>query len=200
MMSYQDDPNSRLGERAHRFPKSMLGENIQAVTRFVEQERLRIMHQRPGDQYAFRLAGGHFRNRAAGQIGHSEPRQHGVGPFSMGRRNGLMVKDAGAAEEPGENHFTAARLTRTVQHEIVRDDPEHGAQLEDIPALASQDGYGRTFPNDGVAVACDGLNQSRFTAAIRSQNRDMLARFNAEAEIIEGDVVASNDTHVLQVY
>src|ERR1700726_2343939 len=57
MVSHEDDSDPRLGKRAHRFAKTVLRENIETVAGLVEHQRLRIVHQRPGDQDALCFAG-----------------------------------------------------------------------------------------------------------------------------------------------
>src|SRR5713226_3474919 len=200
VVSDQDDSNPRLGKRAHRFTKTMLRENIEAVARLVEHQRLRIVYQRPGNQYALRLSGRHFRNGALGQMRHSQAFEHGVGALSVRGLDGLMVEDPRAAEESGEDDFAAARLARAIEHQVVRYYAKHGAQLKDVPSIAPQNCHRGTFPDDRIAFARNGLDQSRLAAAVRAQNRDVFACFHTQAEIIERDVVASNDAHVFQVH
>ena len=84
-MRHQNDADAGLREFAHRFPQSVLRENIQAVARFVEHQRLRIVDQRPGDQDAFGFARRHFRDGPVGEVRHSEPLQHRVGAFALRR-------------------------------------------------------------------------------------------------------------------
>jgi hypothetical protein len=130
----------------------------------------------------------------------SEALQHGVGSLPVRGLDGLVVEDPGTAEKTGENHLHAARLAGAIQHQIVRDDAEHGTQLKDIPALAPQDGHRGTFAKDRITIASDGLNERRLAAPIRAEDRDVFALFHAKAEIVERDVVTANHANVFQVY
>src|SRR6266550_385619 len=56
------------------------------------------------------------------------------------------------------------------------------------------------FPDDRIALARNGLDERGLAAAVRAQDRDVLARFDAQAEVIKCDVVASNDAHVFKVH
>src|SRR5882762_10215215 len=123
---------------------------------------------------------------------HSEPLEDGVGSFCVRWFDGLMVENAGAAEKTGEHDFTAARLARAVEHQIVRDDAQHGAQLKDVPSVAPQDRHRGAFPDDRVALARNGFDERRLAAAIWAKDGDVFARFHAQAEVIESNVVAAN--------
>lgn len=71
-----------------------------------------------------------------------------------------------------------------------------GAQLRDVPALApeqAQFGRGR---NDGVALAGEGFNQRRFSAAVRAKDGRVFAVLDAQREIVEDDVVAARNRDV----
>src|SRR6266404_5763235 len=200
MVSHEDDSNSRLGQRAHRFAKTVLRENIEAVARLIEHQRLRIVHERARDQNPLRLAGRHFRDGAVCEMWDSKPLEHGVGAHPVRGLDSLVIEDACTAEETGENDFAAARLARAVGHQVVRYDAEHGAQLEDVPSVAAQNRHRGFFPDDRIALARNGFDERGLAAAVRAQYRDVLARFDAQAEVIECDVVASNDAHVFQVH
>src|SRR5882762_5310032 len=200
MVSHEDDSNSRLGQRAHRFAKTVLRENIEAIARLIEHQRLRIVHQRACDQDALRLAGRHFRDGAVCEMWDSKPLENGVGAHPVLWLDSLVIEDACTAEETGENDFAAARVARAVGHQIVRYDAEHGAQLEDVPSVAPQNRHRGFFPDDRIALARNGFDERGLAAAVRAQDRDVFARFDAQAEVIECDVVASNDAHVFQVY
>jgi len=199
VMRHQDDSDFGLGECAHGLPKFMLGENIQAVARLVKNQRSRIVDQRPGNQNAFCLAGGHFRNRPVGEMADSEPRQCSFGLTHLFGRDLLVFENAGAAEEAGEDHVAAAGLIGAIQHQIVGDDAEDGAQLKNIPSRASQDRYGGTLADNRVALARDGFDESRFAATVWSEDGDVLAGIHAKAEVVEGDVFSSNDAHIFKV-
>ncbi len=127
MVSHEDDSNPRLGQRAHRFAKTVLRENIEAIARLIEHQRLRIVHQRARNQDALRLTGRHLRDGAVREMRHSKPIENGVGAQSVRRLDSLVIEDAGTAEEAGENDFAAARLARAVGHQIVRYDAERSA-------------------------------------------------------------------------
>src|SRR5882762_9871716 len=200
MVRHEDDANSRLGQLAHRFAKAVLRENIEAVARLIEHQRLRIVHQRARNQNAFGLARRHFRDGAFGEMSDSKPLEHGVGAHPVRGLDRLVIEDAGAAEETGENDFAAARLARAVGHQVVRYDAEDGAQLEDVPSVEPQNRHRGFFPDDRIALARYGFDQCGLAAAVRAQDRDVFARFDAQAEVIKCDVVASNDAHVFQVY
>src|SRR6267378_1350510 len=135
-----------------------------------------------------------------GEMWDSKPLEHGVGAHPVLWLDSLVIEDACTAEETGENDFAAARLARAVGHQIVRYDAEHGAQLEDVPSVAPQNRHRGFFPDDRIALARNGFDERGLAAAVRAQDRDVFARFNAQAEVIECDVVASNDAHVFQVH
>src|SRR5467141_284951 len=200
MVSHEDDSNSRLGQRAHRFAKTVLRENVEAIARLIEHQRLRIVHQRARYQDSLRLAGRHFRDGAVREMWDSKPLEHGVGAHPVLWLDSLVIEDACTAEETGDNDFAAARVARAVGHQIVRYDAENGAQFEDVPSVAPQNRHRGFFPDDRIALARYGFDERGLAAAVRAQDRDVFARFAAQAEVIECDVVASNDADVFQVH
>ena len=118
-MRHQNDADSGLGQRAHRFPQAVLRENIQAVARLVEQQRLRIVDQRTRNQDALGFAGRHFRDWPVGQVRHAEPFQHRRRRVPLQGFDRLMIENARAAEESGEDHFASAGFAGDVLHQIV---------------------------------------------------------------------------------
>ena len=70
-------------------------------------------------------------------------------------------------------------------HQFVRNDSQQRAQLEDVPGIAPQDGERRIGLRQRIAFARDGLDQRRFAAAVRPQDRDVLPGPNAERDVVE---------------
>ena len=70
-------------------------------------------------------------------------------------------------------------------HQFVRNDSEQRAQLEDVPGFAPQNRQRRIGPRQRITLARDGLDQRRFAAAVRPQDRHVLARADAERNIVE---------------
>ena len=77
--------------------------------------------------------------------------------------------------------------------------PRTDAQLKNIPSRAPQDRHGGAVAHNGVALARDGFDESRFAAAVRSEDGDVFAGIHAKVEVVEDDVVAANDAHIFQV-
>src|SRR5258707_1554545 len=101
MMSDEEDSESGFGEFAHGIPKLQLRADVQGVAGLVKKQRLWLVHQRPCDQRPLGFAGGHFRDRAVGEMRNAEPRHRFVGKLGMSRI-GMMVREyARAAEKAG---------------------------------------------------------------------------------------------------
>src|SRR6266849_10309494 len=126
------------------------------------------MHQRPRNQRPLGFAGRHFRDRAIGAMRNPKPRQSFFGPREMLRIGMMVRKNSRAAEKAGEHHMTAGGIRGAGSQQVRRYDSEQRAQLENIPSFAPQYGNAGTFPREWVALPCNGLDQSRFAAAIRS--------------------------------
>lgn len=58
-------------------------------------------------------------------------------------RNMMIRPDADRAEEAREHEFPAADIARALRHEIVADDAQVRAKIEDIPIVLAQDAEAR---------------------------------------------------------
>src|SRR6266849_10663174 len=110
-----------------------------------------------------------------------------------------MRKDASAAEKTRQDNVASASIACAHGHKIVRDNAQQRTQLEDIPALLPQNGHRGAFLRYGTTFTRNRLDQGRFTAAIRPQNRDMLVAADAKAKIREHDFLSPHDGNVLQI-
>ncbi len=68
----------------------------------------------------------------------------GVGALALLGFDGLVVKNARAAEKAGEHHLAPAGFARNVLHQVIRNDAQDRAQLENIPARLAQDRHRRS--------------------------------------------------------
>ena len=103
-----------------------------------------------------------------------------------------------AAEETGKDGVAAGDFAGAEGHPVVGDHAQQGTEIEYVPALLAEDGHAGAFALERVALAGDGLDEGGFAAAVGSQDGDVLADADAEAEVVEDDLVAAHDGDVLQ--
>jgi hypothetical protein len=89
-------------------------------------------------------------------------------------------------------------LQRRLAWEFRGDDAETFLEFSEIPALAAEDVDLCVGLHDGVALAGDRLDESRFAAAVRPENGDVLASVDAEVNVMENQVVAAGYVYVSQ--
>ncbi len=68
MVRNQENAQAAFRQRAHGVAQLHLRADVQRIAGLVEQQGLRLVHQRACDQRALGLTGGHLRNRSPGKV------------------------------------------------------------------------------------------------------------------------------------
>ena len=102
-----------------------------------------------------------------------------------------------AAEEAGEYGFAAGDVARAGLRQVVGDDAQQHAQVEDVPAVPAQDAQRRSLHR--IAFARDGFDERRFARAVRAEDGDVLALGDGEGEGVERALLAAHDGDVVEL-
>jgi hypothetical protein len=86
-----------------------------------------------------------------------------------------------------------------LSHEVVRDDAEEVAQVEDVPDGLAENAEGRFGVCERIALAGDGLDERGFAAAVGAEDGNVFAGADGEADVAEGGVLAAHDGDVVKV-
>src|SRR6266481_8770115 len=86
--------------------------DIERVAGLIEQQRLRLVHQRASDQRAFGFTRGHLRDRASGKVRDAQAGERCVRLFEQSGIGRVMRENTRAAEKAGEHHVAAGRIAR----------------------------------------------------------------------------------------
>src|SRR5690349_176802 len=183
---------------AHSVAQLELRGEVQSVARLVEEQRQRLVDQRPRDQRALGFAAGHARYGAVREMRDAEPLHGGSGAGQPFRLRLMMRKDARAAEIAGKHHVAAGGLRRALRQQVRRNDAEQIAQLGDVPQFAPQDLDGRAFAGQRIAFAGDRLDQRGFAAAVRAQDADVLTGSDRERNVVQRGAFSAHHRDVLQ--
>src|SRR5580704_18788451 len=97
----------------------------------------------------------------------------------------LMRKDAGAAEEAGDDYVAAGRRGGAGSEEVRGNDTQQVTQLKDVPTAPAEDFRRRPGRRQGVALASYRFDKSGLTAAIGPQDADLLPAINLQREIVQ---------------
>jgi hypothetical protein len=114
------------------------------------------------------------------------------------RRDVVVSPDADGAEEAGENQLTAGDVARALRHQIVCDDAEMGAEIEDVPVFLAQDAQAGFRLKQRMAFARDRFDERGFAAAVGAEDGNVLAGFDREAEAVQGETRAALDADVFE--
>jgi len=150
----------------------------------IEQEGRGIVDQRAGDQQAAAFTGGELVHPTVGQMFDFKA-CHGFlrGGFHF-LGDVVVPPDADGAEEAGEDQFAAGDVARALGHEVVADDAQVGAEVEDVPVFLAQDSQAGFRLKQRIAFARDRLDERGFSAAVGTEDGDVLAGVYGEAEAI----------------
>ena len=122
MMSDEEDAKSGTGELAHGVAKLELTSNVEGVARLVEEQGVRIVNQGASDERALRFSGGHFEDRAVGEVSNAHARQGVVSAGVMFRMRLMIGEDAGTAEEAGQDDVETPGIGSASGEQIGGDD------------------------------------------------------------------------------
>src|SRR6266446_4918940 len=186
VVRHKQNPQPGLRELAHGVTKLKLRANVQGIAGLVKQKCLRMVHQGSRDQRTLGLTGGHLRDCAIGEIRDAKPLQSFLRTREMFRIGMMVRKNARAAEKPGKHYIAASGIGRTRSQQIRRHDSEQRAQFENIPSLAPQNGNAGPLPRMWIALPGNGLDQRRFTTAIRPQDAYVLPAPNLQVDVMQG--------------
>lgn len=91
-----------------------------------------------------------------------------------------MWPNADRTEKSGKNQLATGDVARTLRHQIVADDTQMRAQVENIPVLLAQNSQAGLATDERITFARNRLDERRFAAAVRTKNRDMLSSLNRQ--------------------
>ena len=84
---------------------------------------------------------------------HFEKVEHLLGFLAHGRSHVVIRLNADAAEKAGQDRFEAGNVARAGAHQIIRNYPQKGTQLEDVPGIAAENRQGGIWTRQRVALA-----------------------------------------------
>lgn len=120
---------------------------------------------------------------------------HGVGDEEIG-------PEGGSGEEAGEDGVEPGGVEGGFAGELGRDDTEALAKLGQIPALAPEDANHGRLPvwtdRERVELAGDGLEERGLAAAVGTEDGEVFACMEVEADVVKHGRTAARDVHMLQ--
>ena len=141
VMRHDDRRRAAAGERANRLHESMAGHEIETGGRLVQQEGIRASDQRPRNQHATTLAGGHLVQRFRGKVfGRDAVERFGRRPAHL-VGDVVIAEHALAAEQSRQRdvepaNAAAGRAPAEASVEISGDDAETLAATPSGPTIA----------------------------------------------------------------
>lgn len=204
VVRYQEDAQAGLSELAHGFAQLQLRANVEGVAGLVEEQRLRFVDQRAGNQGALGFAGGHLGHGALREVGDAEALERGLRARQVAGIGMVMRENARAAEESGQHYVASGGVRGAGSEQIRRDDAQQGAQLENVPALAPENRNGAAVFGlisgwrQRVALAGNRFDERGLSAAVRAQNAHVLACGDFQIHFAEGGMVAAHHRHVFE--
>jgi hypothetical protein len=82
---------------------------------------------------------------------------------------------------------------------IGADHAEVAAQFGQVPAFAAKDAHVHLRPHHGVELAGDGQDERGFAAAVGTENGHVLARADAEMDVVQHHPLAARHVHPAQL-
>jgi len=132
-------------------------------------------------------------------MGNSHAVKRGGGALLVLRQWMMVGKNAGAAEESGEDNVDAGSIGGAGGEKIGRDDTQKKAKLENVPDRAAEDGHGHVFLRKGITFASDGFDQRGFARAIGAEDANVFAGLDEKREAVEGEIATANDGDVAEI-
>jgi len=202
MMGDQNQRNALAGEFAQGVEQMFAGDRVKPCGRFIQQQRLRTMHQGTCDQDPPRFAGGQAVVGASVQVAGLGPRQCFGGLGAHGRRDMVVFQPDQPRLECAQHHILGLKLRQAHQVLVERtgDNPKPRAQGAYIPQVFPQDPHRRAAigMRQRVQLPGDELDKGRFAAAIGPQYRGMPPGGQAQGDIVEGELLTTADAGVVE--
>src|SRR5579863_7378099 len=186
-------------EGAHGVPQTLLGSEVERIAGFIKQQSARLVDQRARNQHPPRFSRRHFVNGTVCKVRYVQIGQRCIGEFSLFRRDGMVGKNADAAEEARQNDVAAESIAGAREHPVVRYDPQPGAEGEDVPGIFSQDRHGAFRAGYGIAFTSNGFDERGFATAVRAENGNVLVGFDAQAEVVESNLLSAHHAEIVKV-
>src|SRR5580692_4604598 len=139
MVGHEQNTQTRLRQLTHGVAELKLRGDVESVARLIEEQGLRIVDQRSGNQRALGFSGGHFVQGTVSEMGNPNSRKSAFGATKVFARRMLIRKNAGAAEEAGDDHIATGRRGGAGSEEVRGNDTQQVTQLEDVPAVPPED-------------------------------------------------------------
>ena len=113
-----------------------------------------------------------------------------------GARNVVVRPNADASKETGKHQFPPAYVTCAGGHQIIAHHANVRAELKNVPCIFAENLKRRIFTQKRIAFPGDGFYQRRFSAAVRTENGDVLARSDRETQPVQGVAISTQDMDI----
>lgn len=194
----QQDADAVARQLAEQFAQLALGGDVERVGGLIEQKHLAGLHQGTADHGAALLAGGHLAHGLRRQMGCIKLLHYGGSALAHRSSHGEIGPERGAGEEAGQHSIESSGGARLAAGEFGGDDAEALLQLGQVPALAAEDADAHLGRDQRIALAGHGLDECGFTAAVGPENGDVLARLDAQVDVVQNDIVATCDADMFE--
>ena len=193
VMGDHEDADALLRDAAESIAQLALGGEVKGVGRLVEEKHFGLVDEGAGDHDAALLASGHFADQFQFEMRGLHELESLVGAGTHFRRDVEIGPEGRGGEESGDDGVEAAGDGGALAGEFGGDNAEMGAELGDIPALATEEAEFGGGRDDGVALAGDGADEGGFAAAVGAEDGNVFAVGDAEGDGVEDDIVAAGD-------
>ncbi len=187
-MGDEDEGDADLALDALQLDLHLLAQlEVERAERLVEQQDLRVVHERTGQRDALLLAARQLRRPpllVSGQLDELEHERHLVA--NLVRRRAAAAQAERDVLEHAEVREERVALEDGVRRPLERRKVRHVGVAEEDPALAD------------LLEAADHPQGGRLSAARRAQQREELARRDVERHLIDGDEVTEALGDVIQ--
>jgi hypothetical protein len=103
------------------------------------------------------------------------------------------------AEESGQDRFAARHRAVQSGLEIVGDDAEALAQIENIPVLFAENPAGAPWSRDRITFPRKGLDEGGFPRPVRPEDNGMFADGNLQRQVSQRRPPPAQDGHLLKI-
>jgi len=139
VMGDHEDADALAGDAAEGIAQLALGGEVEGVGGFVEEEHFGPVDEGAGDHDAALLAGGHFTDQLRFEMRGLHEMESLMGAGAHFRRDVEIGPKGRGGKEAGNDSVEAARDGGAFAGELGGDDPQMGAELGDVPALAAEE-------------------------------------------------------------
>ena len=199
MMRDQQNAGSLLRQPAQGVTQFPLRCHVERVAGLVKQEDLRTVNQSAADQDSLRFSGGHVADGFEAEVLDFKKVKDFIRAGLHLRSDMKMRPQGGARKESREDGVAPGGMRSARTGKLRGHYAEVTAQLAEIPLLAAENAEVRTFADDGIALASEGLDQRGFSAAVGAEDRDVFPGTDPQRDFVQHDRVAARDRDVFHV-